>query len=200
MKALSAQCSESQLVPSEGSGYALAVTITSTGDEPVAISGVFLCRKGINAFPEFAEAFGLDQSKVISGLEPEAYQVRVEMLLSHKGQLLYGDGESEFHLLPGKSVRFTLPLPFNGTGCFLGGDADDVFVATKSVTENGHTLMVSGLQETIHRSIQDHGHLGSPYNINLSLKVPMTEPPSKVELDRVVGTTNPKPVRPMPNT
>lgn len=200
MKRLTTECGETELIPTEGSGFAVYVRIASEGDEAVGISGVLLCRKGINAFPEFAEGFNLDCSRVIPGLAPERYQVRVDMLLSHKGRLLYGDGRSEFALASGKSVRFVLPLPFAGVGYFLGGSPEDVFVTVKSLSCEKHSMEVPGLQETIRRSLAQHSHQGSPYNAKLSVVVPMKEPPSQEELERVKGTTNTKPVRPMPNT
>jgi len=200
MKDLTAECSESELVPSEGKGFALAVRLTSSGDEAVQISGVFLSRKGLNALPEFAEGFGLDYSNVVEGLSPERYQIRVEMLLSHKGRLLYGNGRSEFSLLPSRAVRFILPLPFQGVDYFLGCPSEDLFIAVTRLHEQEHSIEVPELQNTMRRSIEQHGHLGAPYNVNFSVVVPMKEPPSEEELRRMVGKTNPKPIRRMPNT
>jgi len=59
---------------------------------------------------------------------------------------------------------------------------------------------VPGLQDTMRVSVEQHGHLGAPYNVTFSVIVPMKEPPSEEEMKQMVGKTNPKPIRPMPNT
>jgi hypothetical protein len=192
MKTLTVTCAETELLPTEGQGYALAVELQSAGDEDVPISGVFLCRKGLNAFPEFAAGFGLNPTDLIEGLEPERYQVRVEMLASHKGLLLYGDGKSEFRLPPGKKVKFVMPLPFQMYHYFLNAPPEDLFIAAASLSEENHCVEVSGLHEVIRQSIEAHGHLGSPYNVNFSLIVPQKSPPSE-DMLKAVGTTNENP-------
>jgi hypothetical protein len=189
---------ETALIESEGRGYALDVELISSGDEPVPVSGVFLSRKGINAFPEFAEGFGFDTSDIIEGMPPEHYQFRVEMLAAHQGNLIYGDGKSEFRLPPDKKVRFKMPIPFQGIQYFLNAPEDDLFIATTSLTEEGQIVEVEGLQEVLKKSFEQHADLGMAINVNISINVPSRRPVSEETMSKV-GTTNPKPVKPMPN-
>jgi len=200
MKRLSVACCACGLAPSEGVGLALEAKVTSTGDEAVPISGVHLSRKGINAFPEFAEGFGLDFSKVIAGLEPERYQIRVEMLASPQGRLLYGDGQSELRRPPSRTFRFVLPLPFQGIQYFLNAPAEDVFIAATSLGEGTCSAEGLGLLDILRETVARHGHVATAYNVNISVIVPMKEPPSDAELSRTVGKVNHKPIRPMPDT
>jgi hypothetical protein len=187
-----------ELIPSEGIGYALSVEMTSAGDEDVPISGVFLCRKGINAFPEFAQAFGFDTSQTIEGLPPEQYQIRVQMMVSHQGKLLYGDGKSEFKLPPGKKVKFVMPLPFQCVPYFFNSPPDDLFIAASNLGHDEQIVEVTDVHTVLAKSVEEHGHLGRPYNVHLSLLVPQSAPMSEDTLKKV-GTKNPNPVRPMPN-
>ena len=65
MRKLTAECSEiavATLGETDNPGFCLAVDLLCAGNEDVPVSGAFLARKGIKAFPEFAEGFGFDQS------------------------------------------------------------------------------------------------------------------------------------------
>jgi len=134
-------CNEFDMTPLGRPGYALAVELTSAGDEAVPVSGVLLARKGINAFPDFAQGFNLDPSAVIEGLPPDRYQVRVEMLVNHNGVVVYGDGKSELRLQPNNRMNFILPLPFQGLEYFINAPAEDLFIAATSLS-GGEQIVV----------------------------------------------------------
>jgi hypothetical protein len=198
MRKITGDCSETALVPTEGIGYALEVKLTSAGDEAVPVSGIFLSRKGVNVLPEFAQGFGMDTSHIIQGLPPERYQVRVQMLASRNGSLMYGDGKSEFQFPPGRDVRFVMPIPFQGLQFFLNAPPEDLFIAATSLSGDEQIIEMPNLHEVIRQTLETHGHLGGPVNVMLSVIVPSSKPPTE-EMERMVGTVNEKPIGPMPN-
>jgi hypothetical protein len=196
MKQVTAICSERKLLESEGKGYALGIELTFAGDEPVPLSTVQLSRRGINAFPEFAEGFGMDASKVVPGLPPDRYQYRTQMLLAHNGSLHYGEATSELQVPPGKKLEFILPVPFKGIGYYLGAPPEDLFVVVAGVKQD-LAVEVEGLHQTLESSFNAHGTLGGPYKVILSIIVPQSSAPDDV--NKHIGTTNKKAIKPMPN-
>lgn len=199
MKKLCGNCTAVRLTGDPGLAAALQVELTAVGDEPVPVSGCALSRKGINAFPEFAEGFGLDTSAMLAGLPPERYQFRAVMLLAQAGRLTYGDGKSEFRLRPGRKAPFLLPVPFQGMEYFLSAPPEDLFFTVSSLSDPALSLPVEGILDTLQGILRRCPQDATTFNTRVDVIVPMSAPPSDDTLGKV-GTRNSRPIRPMPNS
>ncbi|MBL9094451.1 MAG: hypothetical protein JNL96_24730 [Planctomycetaceae bacterium] len=198
MKSLAGVCTEITLTGNQGAGAALQVELESAGDEPTPIAGCALSRQGINLFPEFAAGFNFDTSKMIAGLPPDRYQFRVTMLLLHAGRLIYGDGKSEFLLRPGRKAPFVIPVPFQAIEYFLSAPPEDVFFTVSSLSGPPTAVTVPGLHELLVGIVGRGPRVGTRFNTQYELLVPLSAPPAEADLSKA-GTFNPKPIRPLPN-